>query len=93
MTATLVEATADRLWIVANGTVKSYDGDIESYRQDLLSDRSAKDRARRAMVDANGGTGESRNIRAATRKAAADKRAGLAPLKKPCRLPKRAWSA
>ena len=78
----LVEATVDRLWIVANGTVKSYDGDIESYRQDLLSDRGAKDRARRALADANGGTGESRNLRAATRKAAADKRAELAPLKK-----------
>ncbi len=47
MTAHLVEATADRLWIVASGTVKSCDGDIESYRQDLPSDRSAKDRAPR----------------------------------------------
>ena len=62
--------------------MKSYDGDIESYRQDLLSDRGAKDRARRGMADANGGMGENRNIRAAARKAAADKRAGLAPLKK-----------
>ena len=32
----LVEATADRLWIVKGGTVKTYDGDMESYRAELL---------------------------------------------------------
>ncbi len=38
----LVEATADRLWIVAGGTVRSYDGDMDSYRTELLQTRSPK---------------------------------------------------
>ena len=29
----LIEACADRLWLVANGTVKPFDGDIEDYRR------------------------------------------------------------
>ena len=39
----LVEATADRLWLVKNGTVKSYDGDMENYRTDLLAERGRFD--------------------------------------------------
>ena len=35
----LVELVADRLWIVADGTVKPYDGDMEDYRK-LLADRA-----------------------------------------------------
>ena len=32
----LVEACADRLWLVADGTVKSFDGDIDDYRRFVL---------------------------------------------------------
>mgnify|MGYP006143776913 CR=1 FL=1 len=32
----LVDACVDRLWIVKGGTVKSHDGDMESYRSELL---------------------------------------------------------
>ena len=32
----LIEATVDRLWIVRDGTVQAYDGDMESYRKELL---------------------------------------------------------
>ena len=32
----LLETTADRLWLVADGTVKAYDGDLDDYRQWLL---------------------------------------------------------
>ena len=32
----LIEACADRLWLVANGTVTPYDGDIEDYRRMVL---------------------------------------------------------
>ena len=74
----LVEATADRLWLVAGGTVRSYDGDMESYRTELLQTRAPK-AERRSTSDANT---EARASRADQRKAAADRRAELAPLKK-----------
>ena len=35
----LVELVADRLWLVADGTVKPYDGDMDEYRT-LLADRA-----------------------------------------------------
>ncbi len=33
----LLEASVDRLWLVANGTVKTFDGDIEDYRKFVLA--------------------------------------------------------
>ncbi|WP_454629051.1 ABC-F family ATP-binding cassette domain-containing protein [Bradyrhizobium cenepequi] len=33
----LIEACADRLWVVANHTVTSYDGDLDDYRRTVLS--------------------------------------------------------
>ncbi len=36
----LVELVADRLWLVKDGQVRSYDGDMESYRRMLLAERS-----------------------------------------------------
>mgnify|MGYP001806260564 CR=1 FL=1 len=33
----LLEACADRLWMVGNGTVKPYDGDLDQYRREVLS--------------------------------------------------------
>jgi ATP-binding cassette, subfamily F, member 3 len=74
----LVEATADRLWLVADGTVRTYDGDMESYRTELLQARSPKTE-RRNTGEPNSDT---RASRADQRKAAADRRAELAPLKK-----------
>ncbi|MGH6762761.1 MAG: ABC-F family ATP-binding cassette domain-containing protein [Phyllobacterium sp.] len=38
----LIEATMDRLWIVRDGTVKPYDGDLESYRTLVLADAKAE---------------------------------------------------
>ena len=32
----LVEACADRLWLVADGGVRAYDGDMEDYRKFIL---------------------------------------------------------
>ncbi|OZA78571.1 MAG: glycosyl transferase family 1, partial [Azorhizobium sp. 39-67-5] len=32
----LLEACADRLWMVGNGTVKPYDGDLDPYRREVL---------------------------------------------------------
>lgn len=74
----LIEACADRLWVVRGGTVKSYDGDMDGYRADLLAERGAGARAK------SGGskTDAQRDSRAEQRRAAADRRASLAPLKK-----------
>ncbi len=74
----LIEATADRLWLVRNGTVKSYDGDMESYRALLLEERGARTVERRD----DRSDGEAKASRTDQRRAAAEKRAELAPLKK-----------
>jgi ATP-binding cassette subfamily F protein 3 len=74
----LVEATADRLWIVRGGTVTSYDGDMDSYRTELLAERGTRQRAERSAEQ----DGESRTDRATQRRLAAERRAELAPLKK-----------
>jgi ATP-binding cassette subfamily F protein 3 len=38
----LIEACADQLWVVADGMVTSYDGDLNDYRRAVLSARGAK---------------------------------------------------
>jgi ATP-binding cassette subfamily F protein 3 len=75
----LVEASADRLWLVASGTVRAYEGDMESYRAELLAARSPKADRTSAGADSDS---EAKQSRANQRKAAADRRAELAPLKK-----------
>lgn len=74
----LVEATADRLWIVKDGTVSVYDGDMDSYRTELLSVRGAGARREGRAGD----TAEGRADRSAQRRASAQKRQQLAPLKR-----------
>jgi ATP-binding cassette subfamily F protein 3 len=70
----LLEACADRLWLVAGGKVKPFDGDLDDYRR---------------MVLAVGGQGDSvaskpapRPDPSAARRAAVGKRAETAPLRK-----------
>ncbi|MBI5262820.1 MAG: ABC-F family ATP-binding cassette domain-containing protein [Bradyrhizobium sp.] len=46
----LIEACADRLWLVADRTVTSYDGDLEDYRRLVLSARSTETRERTDTV-------------------------------------------
>ena len=74
----LIEATADRLLLVRDGTVKPYDGDMESYRALLLEERGARTAERRE--DRN--DSEAKASRTDQRRAAAERRAELAPLKK-----------
>jgi ATP-binding cassette subfamily F protein 3 len=38
----LIEACADRLWVVANQTVTAYDGDLDDYRRTVLSAGDAR---------------------------------------------------
>jgi ATP-binding cassette, subfamily F, member 3 len=71
----LVDASADRLWIVRGGTVKAYDGDMDSYRSDLLAERGTRTADRTSPAEAKA-------TRADERRQAAERRAGLAPLKK-----------
>ncbi|WP_353860509.1 ABC-F family ATP-binding cassette domain-containing protein [Azospirillum formosense] len=73
----LIELTADRLLLVADGTVQPYDGDLDDYRRFLL------DRARAERAAAKGGeTVDAGASRKDQRRAAAEARAALAPLKK-----------
>ncbi|MCW8843700.1 MAG: ATP-binding cassette domain-containing protein, partial [Rhodobacteraceae bacterium] len=46
----LLAMTADRLWLVADGTVRPYEGDLEAYRTQLLSSdkTTPKDKAKQA---------------------------------------------
>jgi ATP-binding cassette, subfamily F, member 3 len=71
----LVEASAERLWIVRNGTVQDYDGDMDSYRDLLLSERGGKSKPRANGADA-------KVDKAEQRRTAAGRRSELAPLKK-----------
>ena len=71
----LLAACADRLWIVSDGTVKSFDGDLDDYRRRVLSDRS-------------GGNGKVRTTRtpkpalvSGDRSVTADKRSAAKPLR------------
>ncbi len=74
----LIEATVDRLWIVADGTALPYDGDIDQYRRECLSTRGG---ARASKTDDDDGS-LLRQDRQAERRATAARRAELAPLKK-----------
>ncbi|MFV0297697.1 MAG: ATP-binding cassette domain-containing protein [Hyphomicrobiaceae bacterium] len=74
----LIDASADRLWLVRNGSVRAFDGDIESYRAQLLAERGGRNRAGNSGKAAS----EVKASRADQRREAAERRAQLAPLKK-----------
>lgn len=84
----LIEATAERLWIVRDGTVTPYDGDMDQYRDDHLGRPARKSRKPStdvASIKDQVGTVASHRpqlSKAEARKASADKREALAPLKK-----------
>ena len=83
----LVDATADRLWLVADGTVKPYDGDMDSYRTRLLAERSLKARENRrsqrdAVLTGDVAGASSAQSRADQRRLDAQRRAEIAPLRK-----------
>lgn len=72
----LIEATVDRLWLVNNGTVSVFEGDMEEYRSLIISSgkkKDEKDKSDAAQEQVN---------KADQRKLAAERRASLAPLKK-----------
>ncbi len=67
----LLETTCDRLWLVDDGTVKVYDGDLEEYKQLLLDKkRTARQSTDKKPAAGNGGPvnkKEQRRTRAAQR--------------------------
>lgn len=67
----LVEACADRLWIVNNGDVKPYDGDLEDYKRLLLSERGGENKKERKE-----------DVKKVERQSGAERRAAIAPLRK-----------
>jgi ATP-binding cassette subfamily F protein 3 len=69
----LIEACADRLWLVADGQVAPFDGDLDDYRRLVLADRrDEKDRERKPKAESRGDA----------RRAAAQLRLELAPLRR-----------
>jgi ATP-binding cassette subfamily F protein 3 len=70
----LIEATVDRLWLVNNGTVSNFEGDMEEYRNLIVSSGKKKEEKIELTDDLSS--------KADQRKANAEKRASLAPLKK-----------
>ncbi len=69
----LLELTADRLWLVAEGTVRSFEGDLEDYRRYLLESLSTTKpaRSKSEVLERRG-----------ERRAAAERRKELAPLRR-----------
>jgi ATP-binding cassette subfamily F protein 3 len=68
----LIEATADRLWLVKDGAVKSYDGDMSDYRTEVTG--VSADRKERREAD--------KASKADRRRESAARRAALEPLAK-----------
>ncbi len=85
----LIDASADRLWIVKDGTVRPYDGDMDSYRAELLSERGAKARGRGTEAQ----TAEAKAKRAEQRRDAAERRVQVAPLRKAMQAAERRMEA
>jgi len=70
----LLELVAERLWLVADGTVRPYDGDLDDYRRLLLATEAAE--------PARGEREAPRQSRRDDRRAGAEARQRLAPLRR-----------
>ena len=75
----LINAVADRLWLVDQGTVTPFDGDLDDYRVALFDQPRNRTQADK-NEKANGGT--KREDAASRRREAAAARARIAPLKR-----------
>src|SRR6266849_3599321 len=72
----LLSLTADRLWLVAEGTARPWDGDLDDYRRYLLETRPAEE-ARQ--------NGAAVHAKREARRAAAGRRQALGPLRRALR--------
>jgi ATP-binding cassette subfamily F protein 3 len=73
----LVELVADRLWLVADRTVRPYDGDLDDYERQVLENNGSADAVR--------STGATPGGRRAIRRLAAGRRQELGPLRRTAR--------
>jgi ATP-binding cassette subfamily F protein 3 len=74
----LLDACAEQLWLVADGSVRPFAGDLDDYRRRVIAGEPTE----RARGGDSGARGSSRSEQ---RRAAAEKRAELAPLKRQIR--------
>jgi ATP-binding cassette subfamily F protein 3 len=74
----LIDASADRLWLVDSGTVKPFDGDIEDYRRLVLGIAGDTREPKPAQVKAEQPAPSQKEAR----REAAARREALAPLRK-----------
>jgi ATP-binding cassette, subfamily F, member 3 len=72
----LLELLADRLWLVADGTARPFEGDLEDYARDVLDGSGSGDGARRTEESAG---------RRDIRRLAAERRRELEPLRQTAR--------
>ncbi|OHV20881.1 ABC transporter ATP-binding protein [Rhizobium sp. RMa-01] len=70
----LIEATVDRLWLVNGGTVTTFEGDMDEYRDLIVTSGKKKEEKLQLTEDATS--------KADQRKLNAERRASLTPLKK-----------
>ena len=68
----LLSLVAERLWLVANGTVAPFDGDLEDYRRMVLTPAANETESAKPAA----------NLRRESRRAAAEKRRELGPLRR-----------
>jgi ATP-binding cassette subfamily F protein 3 len=68
----LLSLVAERLWLVADGTVKPFEGDLDDYRRLVLAPTASESEATKAAV----------NQRRETRRLAAERRKELEPLRR-----------
>jgi ATP-binding cassette subfamily F protein 3 len=66
----LLEACADRLWLVKDGTVRTFDGDLDDYRRLVLAEARGED------------SGPERKPEAAARAASTERKASVTALRK-----------
>ena len=78
----LLEACADRLWLVADGGVRPFQGDLDDYRRFALGARGASPEPEGRTKPAATTNGKARLAPAEQRRGNAEKRSGLAPLRR-----------
>jgi ATP-binding cassette subfamily F protein 3 len=73
----LVEACTERLWLVAGGAVTPFEGDLDDYQRQVLGERGGGENGEAAPKER-----APRASRTELRRAAAEKRVELAPLRR-----------
>ncbi len=80
----ILEAVTDRLWLVADGAVKAFDGDVDDYRRHVLQSQKTEkaDKSEKAERPEDDSSGAAAANKAEQRRAAAARREETKPLRK-----------